>query len=68
MPKMNGRSLAERLREQRPQLLVLYMSGYADHVLEAEGALAGAGFLQKPLTPLTLTAMVRHLLDGRGLL
>ena len=68
MPKMNGRLLAERLREQRPNLLVLYMSGYADNVLEPEPALAGAAFLQKPLTPLTLTSIVRHLLDARDLL
>jgi CheY-like chemotaxis protein len=64
MPEMNGRSLAERLRQRRPELRVLYMSGYADRALEAEGALDGAAFLQKTLSPATLANAVRALLDG----
>jgi hypothetical protein len=34
MPGMNGRDLAYRLRKQRPELKVLYVSGFADRVFE----------------------------------
>ena len=65
MPEMNGRLLAERLCLQRPELRVLFMSGYVDNAFEsdADGAVA---FLQKPLTPLALATKVRHLLDAEG--
>jgi PAS domain S-box-containing protein len=66
MPEMNGRVLSERLRAQRPELEVLFMSGYTDKALEPDGVLApGAAFLQKPITPLTLAAAVRRILDAR---
>jgi CheY-like chemotaxis protein len=63
MPELSGKQLAERLRQARPDLRVLYMSGYADRSFEAEGSLAGAAFLQKPVTPDLLTGLVRGLLD-----
>jgi PAS domain S-box-containing protein len=66
MPEMNGRALSERLRLQRPDLEVLYMSGYADKALDPDGVLApGSAFLQKPITPASLTSAVRRLLDER---
>jgi two-component system, cell cycle sensor histidine kinase and response regulator CckA len=65
MPKMTGRELAERLRHIRPDLKVVYMSGYTDEVLVRTGALSpGMSFLQKPLRPDTLTATVRAALDS----
>ncbi len=65
MPRINGRELAEALREQRPDLPVLFMSGYTDDALMHHGALAtGQGFLQKPFTPLTLSRKVREVLGG----
>ncbi len=63
MPEMNGRDLAERLRGERPNLRVLYMSGYADKALESDDALTSATFLQKPLTPDSLAHAVRRVLD-----
>ncbi len=64
MPEMNGKQLAERLLEQRPELRVLYMSGYSDNVLGSElVASLGSDFLQKPITPVSLATLVRQLLD-----
>ncbi|MDB4998169.1 MAG: Blue-light-activated protein, partial [Myxococcaceae bacterium] len=60
MPRMNGRELAERLRPQRPDMKVLYVSGFLkDAVLDA-----GVAFLPKPLTPEVLATKVREVLDG----
>jgi DNA-binding response OmpR family regulator len=68
MPKMSGRELSERLRQIRPGLKVVYMSGYTDDVLVRTGALSpGMSFLQKPLRPDKLAATVRATLDSPSL-
>jgi len=64
MPEMNGRELARRLLGERPDLQVLYMSGYADQALNSDDALTSATFLQKPLTPDSLAHAVRRVLDA----
>ena len=64
MPEMNGRELAQRLLSERPDLQVLYMSGYADKALNSDDALTSATFLQKPLTPDSLAHAVRRVLDA----
>jgi DNA-binding response OmpR family regulator len=61
MPQVNGRQLAERFRSRRPDLKVLYMSGYTDDQVLAEGD--EAAFLQKPFTPDVLARKVREVLD-----
>ncbi|HKQ70821.1 MAG TPA: PAS domain-containing protein [Polyangiaceae bacterium] len=67
MPQMNGRQLAERLRAARPEMEVLYMSGYTDHAIDRDGVLEpGIAFLQKPIMPVTLMRMVRELLDSKA--
>ncbi len=62
MPHMSGKQLAQRLTPLRPEMKVLFMSGYTDGVLVDELA-AGSAFLQKPLTPGALTQKVREVLD-----
>jgi len=64
MPKMNGRQLAERLRSLRPEIRVLFMSGYTDDMILQNGILElGASFIQKPMMPDALTRKVRDVLD-----
>lgn len=65
MPQMNGRELAERLQPLRPNMRVLYMSGYTDNAIVQHGILeAGIEYLQKPLVPDVLARRVREVLDG----
>jgi signal transduction histidine kinase len=66
MPAMNGQVLAERLLERRPDMKVLYMSGYlSDTVLPIDSESARA-FLQKPVTPEALRQKVRGILRSVG--
>jgi two-component system cell cycle sensor histidine kinase/response regulator CckA len=64
MPGIRGPELAERLIRLRPDLRVLYMSGYTDSAIAHHGMLdAGTEFLQKPFTPLQLTQKIREVLN-----
>lgn len=66
MPIMSGPELAQRLMTTRPNLTVLYMSGYnSDHRIVQEGVLEpGLAFIQKPFTPAELLNGVRRVLGG----
>jgi len=64
MPNLGGKELAHRLRTVRPQIKVLFMSGYPDHPgLEGEDVGSQATLLQKPFSLDTLAHKVRTLLD-----
>jgi two-component system, cell cycle sensor histidine kinase and response regulator CckA len=64
MPEMGGYELVERLRARRPDLRVVFMSGYAERALTSNGSiLAGTGYLEKPFTVETLTRRLREVLD-----
>jgi PAS domain S-box-containing protein len=64
MPGMSGRALAERLRDQRPAMKVLYMSGYDDAAIVKHGVLEpGVTLLPKPFSADDLAGKVREVLD-----
>jgi PAS domain S-box-containing protein len=64
LPGLDGRQIAERLLQTRPQVRVLYMSGYTDHAVIHNGVLEpGIAYLQKPLTPRTLGQKLREVLQ-----
>jgi len=62
MPEMKGPELAQRLRSERPQTRVVFMSGYNDERL-SDGGLGSPLCLQKPFSPKTLGETVRAVLD-----
>ncbi|HUK22739.1 MAG TPA: ATP-binding protein [Gemmatimonadales bacterium] len=64
MPGSNGRELSRRLSEARPDLRVLFISGYADGTVTQHGILGpDIELLEKPFTPAALAHRVRETLD-----
>jgi CheY-like chemotaxis protein len=64
MPQMGGRQLAEKLKAARPDIQILYISGYTESSIVRGGSLGkDEAFLQKPFTPLALARCVREMLD-----
>ena len=67
MPGMSGRELADQLRVRRPNLRVLFMSGYTDDAVVRHGMLEpGLAYLEKPFRPTTLLRKVRGVLENQG--
>lgn len=67
MPEMNGRELAERLRERLPDLPVLFMSAYTDDEVIIRGVqVAEVDFLAKPFNLKELVSAVESSLARRG--
>jgi PAS domain S-box-containing protein len=64
MPRMSGRELVEQIRPVRPEMRVLYVSGYSEEAIASQGQLTpGVELLPKPFTPGLLTAKIREILD-----
>jgi PAS domain S-box-containing protein len=65
MPQLSGRQLAERLVKTKPEMKVLFMSGYTDNAIVQHGILdSSIAYLQKPLVPEALARRVREVLDS----
>ncbi|MEW6542920.1 MAG: PAS domain S-box protein [Nitrospirota bacterium] len=65
MPRLNGRELADRLTQARPELKVLFMTGYTDDaVIEREGPGWSAHMIRKPFFPRDLARKIREVLDA----
>jgi PAS domain S-box-containing protein len=64
LPQMSGKELADQFKSSRPDLKVLYMSGYTDFAVVHQGVLnPGTHFLQKPFSLETLSQKIREALD-----
>lgn len=67
MPKLSGRDLARILRSVRPQIKVIYMSGYAPSDLFENGVMeAGSAFLQKPFSLRSMSLKLHQMLNAKG--
>jgi len=67
MPRMSGSEVPGRLAPSRPEMKVLYVSGYAEGTIVHHGILdPGIAYLEKPLTPNTLLRKLREVLDDTG--
>jgi signal transduction histidine kinase/ActR/RegA family two-component response regulator len=67
MPGMSGDDMSKRVLVKRPNLPVLYMSGYTDDAIVQHGVLEpGINFIQKPFSPDALALKVREVLDARS--
>ncbi len=65
MPDMNGRVLSDRAREQRPELKILYTTGYTRNAIVHNGMLDhDVAFIAKPFTVQQLAMKVREVLDA----
>ncbi len=65
MPGLDGRQLAQRAAGLRPQMKVLYVSGYTENTIVHRGVLdPGISFLQKPFRPMDLAVKIREVLDA----
>jgi CheY-like chemotaxis protein len=65
MPQMSGRELAQHFARARPDMRVLFMSGYTDNAIVRHGVLeTGTAFISKPFTPDALAAKVREVLEA----
>ena len=67
MPGTSGRELAEQIQVLRPDIAILYMSGYTDDAVIRRGVLeAGMAFIQKPFGAEALALRVREVLDAHS--
>jgi len=65
MPRLGGKDLATALRRERPDLRVLYSSGYTENAIVQQGTLKpGVAFIPKPYRPSDFADKVRSLLDS----
>ncbi len=65
MPGMNGRELGERIRAMKPDMKMIFVSGYTANIVAQRGIVEdGFNFVPKPYTPRMLLTKIRSVLDG----
>ncbi len=65
LPGMNGRQLADAIRQRQPRIKVLFMTGYSRNAIVHQGRLdPGVDLIQKPLTHASLAGKIRAMLDA----
>ena len=68
MPGMTGCEMVKHIQQRRPDVRVLYLSGYTESTLECDGLLqGGANFLQMPFSATELAQRIRELLNASKL-
>ena len=65
MPGMNGPALAKQVRALRPEIKVLYMTGYSGEFVRSDMLVPGVSFIQKPFTPADLRRKIRKMLADK---
>jgi signal transduction histidine kinase/ActR/RegA family two-component response regulator len=65
MPGMNGPALAKQVRSLRPEIKVLYMTGYSGEFVRSDMLVPGVSFIQKPFTPADLRRKIRKMLADK---
>ena len=66
MPNMNGETLIREIRRDRPELKVIFMSGYTEIDLPASGLMTeNTEFMQKPFSPNAAAMKIRQLIDAK---
>jgi PAS domain S-box-containing protein len=66
MPRLSGRELASRIAAQRPNIKILFISGYTDDSIFRHGVLeGGVAYLQKPFNLKAIAQKIREVLDGQ---
>ena len=65
LPQISGLELAAEITGKRPDIKVLFTSGYHEHAMsETDARAANASFIEKPFWPATLVLKVRKVLDS----
>ncbi len=65
MPQMQGKELADKVRVLHPEVRVVFMSGYTEGVLSAQGVLEpGIDLIEKPFSETTVLSKLREVLSG----
>ncbi len=66
MPKKNGMEVYTEIKKTRPDIQVIFSSGYTGDVLTGKGIIEeGLSFISKPVSPHELLSKVREILDGK---
>ncbi|MBZ5651812.1 MAG: response regulator [Acidobacteriia bacterium] len=65
MPGLNGPALAKQVRSLRPEIKILYMTGYSGEFVRSDMLIPGVSFIQKPFTPADLRRKIRKMLADK---